>query len=195
MKKCTKCKTPKDFNCFYKEKKSKDGLRSWCKECDKKRGHSRYLKNKDHCLEMNKKWRLRNPDKSYAISKKQTLKYPDKRKARKAVYYAVKVGKLIKPDICSHCFKKRKVESHHEDYSKPLEVKWLCKKCHTSWEQAKQRFPSFFKNHRLSKEEKEKLLVALKRATEETVFLMYHDPLNCIPERNSNNANDQTTTH
>ena len=186
MKTCSKCKTEKQGSCFYKEKKSKDGLRSWCKECDKERGHKRYEKNRDHILEVNKKWRRRNPDKSYAISKNQTLRHPEKRKARKAVYYAIKVGKLIKPDVCSHCFKKKKVESHHEDYSKPLEVWWLCKKCHNSWEQAKQRFPSFFKSHNLSKKEKEKLLCDLGKAVRKTIF---NHPFNHFPVRRKNANN------
>mgnify|MGYP003350696294 FL=1 len=33
---CTKCKLPKDFNLFYKNSKSKDGLRSSCIDCQKK---------------------------------------------------------------------------------------------------------------------------------------------------------------
>ena len=135
MKTCSKCKTEKQDSCFYKEKKSKDGLRSWCKECDKERGHKRYEKNRDHILEVNKSWRRRNPDKSYDISKRQTLKYPTKRSARKALQYAVSVGKVIKPDHCEGCFLQRKIQGHHEDYSEPLKVEWLCSECHAKLSQ------------------------------------------------------------
>lgn len=34
-KKCTKCKNCKTFNDFHKDKRSKDGFRYWCKECDR----------------------------------------------------------------------------------------------------------------------------------------------------------------
>ena len=44
------------------------------------------------------------------------------------VYEAVKSGKL-KRKPCKFC-KNPKVHAHHEDYTKPLEVVWLCNSCH-----------------------------------------------------------------
>jgi len=50
-----------------------------------------------------------------------------KASVRKKVYTALRNGKLVKqPCHCGNV----KVEAHHEDYSKPLEVKWLCKQHH-----------------------------------------------------------------
>lgn len=49
-------------------------------------------------------------------------------KANTAVYN----GMIIKPDKCSKCSNptNRRIEGHHMDYDKPLEVIWLCLPCH-----------------------------------------------------------------
>jgi hypothetical protein len=52
------------------------------------------------------------------------------RAARRAVASAVKSGRLIRPRACVECDRRRRVEGHHDDYSQPLEVRWLCHSCH-----------------------------------------------------------------
>ena len=66
-------------------------------------------------------------------SKRSYIKNKEKWLARSKARYAVKIGKLIKPDRCEVCEKKaagHALQGHHEDYSKPLEVTWLCISCH-----------------------------------------------------------------
>jgi len=46
------------------------------------------------------------------------------------VYYAVKTGKLIKPLYCEKCGENKPLQGHHHDYSKPLDVLWVCLTCH-----------------------------------------------------------------
>jgi len=55
---------------------------------------------------------------------------PLKGSARRKVYYALKKGRLIKPDLCQDCGHKKKLNAHHHDYTKPLDVIWLCRDCH-----------------------------------------------------------------
>lgn len=51
----------------------------------------------------------------------------DKVKARyKARHYN------IPPKNCSDCGKNGKVDGHHNDYSKPFDVIWLCRQCHAN---------------------------------------------------------------
>jgi len=60
---------------------------------------------------------------------KYRSKYPEKIKAGKKLRYAVQTGKMIR-EPCVVCGKP-KAEAHHKDYSKPLEVIWLCSRHHT----------------------------------------------------------------
>jgi len=54
----------------------------------------------------------------------------DKAKAWSTVGNALIRGEIIKPTTCSICGQEERLHGHHEDYSKPLEVKWLCHGCH-----------------------------------------------------------------
>ena len=63
-----------------------------------------------------------------ARSKAAKLKYPERVKARTQVYGALRNGTLIKLP-CKVCDSPRS-HAHHQDYNKPLDVEWLCAKCH-----------------------------------------------------------------
>lgn len=78
MKKCKKCGESKTLDCFYKDKYSKDGHRSYCKNCANKshaeweaqnvetaRQHAltSYQKRKDKVSQRRKELRLQNPEK------------------------------------------------------------------------------------------------------------------------------------
>lgn len=52
---------------------------------------------------------------------------------RKQVHYAVRRGWLVKPSRCPQCgvsVRSTQMHGHHVDYSKPLEVLWMCGRCH-----------------------------------------------------------------
>lgn len=51
-----------------------------------------------------------------------------KQKSRSSARDRLRRGKLIRKP-CEKCGA-AKAEMHHEDYTKPLEVNWLCRKCH-----------------------------------------------------------------
>lgn len=50
--------------------------------------------------------------------------------ARRAVENAVRYNKIIKQP-CERCGETSRVHAHHENYSKPLDIVWLCPKHHT----------------------------------------------------------------
>ena len=60
--------------------------------------------------------------------------------ARAILKNAVKIGVIIRPNKCSNCKIRCKPRGHHSDYSKPLEVKWLCRNCHFKCQQFQKPF-------------------------------------------------------
>jgi transposase-like protein len=53
---------------------------------------------------------------------------------------AIRIGLLKRPTACQKCSATRaykdgrkSIQAHHDDYNKPLEVRWLCAKCHSRW--------------------------------------------------------------
>jgi len=53
--------------------------------------------------------------------------------AHTAVHHAIRKGVLIKPSMCSECGKESIIHGHHDDYSKLMDVRWLCQTCHFLW--------------------------------------------------------------
>lgn len=52
-------------------------------------------------------------------------------RARRMVADALRYGKLTRPDTCERCRgSEGRIESHHADYARPLEVTWYCVPCH-----------------------------------------------------------------
>jgi len=57
--------------------------------------------------------------------------YRNKPRIHRQVYWAIQRGELVRPESCSHCHRTGcQIMGHHEDYSKPLSVIWLCQRCH-----------------------------------------------------------------
>jgi len=55
-----------------------------------------------------------------------------KQRARSRMTYAIKKGVLVRPTHCEDCKRPYKgLHGHHEDYTKPLDVEWLCPPCHS----------------------------------------------------------------
>lgn len=78
-----------------------------------------------------KKWRSENKSKYVDSVTNWKKRNPQKSAAHTLVLWAIKTGILKKPIMCEECNKECKVEAHHVDYFKPLDIHWLCKKCHS----------------------------------------------------------------
>ncbi len=130
MKVCTKCKEVLPVESFHKCCGAKDGLAANCKLCRAKAYDKVYALRAKSITEQNRRSKKISRSKGKDWRGVWGRKYPEKVKAQRLAQKAVKKGTLSKEkcEICSDL----KVEAHHPDYSKPLEVQWLCRKHHAA---------------------------------------------------------------
>jgi len=127
---CRECGYEFNISLFPKAKNrlGKAYHRRLCKFCFSKkyqRNNAIYTKQqKNNDLERfregerkrGKKWRESHKKEHYA----HTL-----------LYRAIERGEIKKPNKCSKCGAENvKINGHHEDYDKPLDIIWLCDQCH-----------------------------------------------------------------
>jgi hypothetical protein len=118
VKICSTCLEIKSRTEFYRSALNKDGLGGQCKVCHSKRVvNNREQKKLLSFSEI-------APHKKFWLQENKL-----KRKAHQDVSYAIQTKRLIRQP-CERCGTTEHVVAHHEDYSKPLEVVWLCKKHH-----------------------------------------------------------------
>ena len=65
------------------------------------------------------------------VQRKWSIRNKLKITAHAVVKRAIARGLMKRPKRCSECSSsKLKVEAHHDNYRKPLSVRWLCSSCH-----------------------------------------------------------------
>ena len=65
---------------------------------------------------------------SYA--KAWSKRFRERKRCHHAVAAAIRNGSLVRPSACAACATVGRVNAHHHDYTKPLDVHWLCQRCH-----------------------------------------------------------------
>jgi ribosomal protein S27AE len=91
-------------------------------------------KKKNHNQRYYKQWYVKN-GRERSINYREVIdewrkKHPEAVFAKLKVAKALKNGLIIKPKKCSKCGRITRLNGHHPDYSKPLEVLWVCGSCH-----------------------------------------------------------------
>ena len=147
MKTCRQCQTVKPLDDFHRNRGMADGHRNDCKICsctyqklryrENMKGQAWLLKKRQRArLYARRRWR---EDSAYRADRRdcnrQTtrVRAREERRAHNAVRRAVRHGQITRPDNCERCghdFSEFRCEAHHKDYSKPLNVEWLCGLCH-----------------------------------------------------------------
>jgi len=141
MKECFKCHRALPLNEFYKHPQMSDGHLGKCKPCTRKDVRDREEVKRATDLDWVLNERKRHREKAEKAresgtatvsnhilrSLRHAAKYPEKTLARTTLGNAIRDGR-IKRQPCERCGKR--AQGHHDDYSKPLEVRWLCVKHH-----------------------------------------------------------------
>lgn len=131
MKTCFRCQRRKPIRAFYRHPGTADGRLGKCKTCTKKDVAARAAAHPER-LAAYERLRWKDParrDAVYQSIKRGRRAHPGRTKAYVAVYRALKSGLLVRGP-CEACGSTKKVEAHHDDYRRPLVVRWLCRRHH-----------------------------------------------------------------
>lgn len=129
---CFKCGVEKDLEDFYKHPQMYDGHLNKCKECAKKDARERNVLRAEYVREYDKLRNNRPERKKHSVEheKKWRKDNPEKYRAHCLLYNAIRDHRILRPNKCEICGKTCIPHGHHYDYSKPLDVIWMCAKCH-----------------------------------------------------------------
>ena len=125
-KTCFKCDRLLPLDQFYKHAMMRDGHLNKCKECARADSRANRAKRADYYREFDRK-RSQQPERRAKVreyTRQRAKRNPEKFRARYAVGNAIRDGRLVR-EPCEVCGEE-KVQAHHEDYTKPLDVRWLC---------------------------------------------------------------------
>lgn len=132
-KKCFKCKEVKPISEYYVHKQMGDGYLGKCKKCTKNDATSHRWNNIEKIRKYDR-GRGKLPHRimlNVENTKLWRKKFPKKYAAYGLLSNALRKGKVKKPNQCTKCKKENaRLEAHHDDYNKPLDVVWLCVPCH-----------------------------------------------------------------
>lgn len=128
---CFKCNIEKPLAEFYVHKMMADRHLNKCKDCTKKDVHEHRKNNIEKIRQYDRdrtrlQHRIRMREEYY---KKYSVSEPDKVRAVNLANNAIRDKKIAKKP-CEVCGATERIEKHHTDYSKPLEVVFLCSKHH-----------------------------------------------------------------
>lgn len=126
MKACFKCGAVKPLSEFYVHPQMGDGHLGKCKACTRRDALEVRARRVDYYREYDRR-RAQEPERKEALSQKTARfrrEQPHKRAAHVTLGNAIRAGVIVRQpcEVCGD----PKSHGHHEDYSKPLDVVWLC---------------------------------------------------------------------
>lgn len=92
--------------------------------------------NRDKRLVYERAWNEAHREERRAIGKRARYKDPEKYRAQNTLARGVRAGKVVR-GTCEVCGTPDDVQGHHDDYTKPLDVRWLCRQHHMELHRAR----------------------------------------------------------
>ena len=141
-KTCSKCGRKLPVTSFNWRNKAEGDRQDTCRECFSRYNHERYLRKRAEIKDAVRKYMAENSETVLKTRLATNARHPTKVNARKCVEAAINAGVLKRPDHCSGCGcsnSEHRIEAHHNDYSKPLDVIWLCTPCHREMDARRRR--------------------------------------------------------
>ena len=135
LKKCSECGRMLPISEFNKNRNSRDGLQDRCRDCFSAYNKRRYQEKRDRTRKDVHDYQRDNKMNVY-LSRQKTWDSREKHtkvEARRLSGAAVAAGIIDRPDHCQACgcsSEEHRIEAHHDDYERPLDVIWLCTPCH-----------------------------------------------------------------
>jgi hypothetical protein len=130
MKKCFKCERQLPLADFYELPTMADGHLNKCKDCTKTDARKHRALNLEAISAYERK-RFQDPERKRKLLIYQNnlrAKNPLKARAWSMVYREIRAGRLHRK-ACEVCGEP-KTQAHHDDYEKPLDVRWFCFRHH-----------------------------------------------------------------
>jgi hypothetical protein len=130
-KACFRCGETKPLTDFYVHSAMADGRFGKCKACTRADVRANRSARRAYYSAYDQE-RFRTPHRKALAAeyqRRRRKRSPEKSAARSAVGNALRDGRLQRKP-CEACGATGRVQAHHNDYSKPLDVKWLCFRCH-----------------------------------------------------------------
>lgn len=145
-KPCFKCRQSRPLSDFYLHPRMADGHLNKCKFCAKLDVRLNRAKRSDFYVTYDRERGLR-PERKNMYRRKQIeyrARHPERTSVYCKVYRAKKAGVLAPPIRCPGCGEVSQIDAHHEDYSQPLQVTWICPRCHHAHHHVRNYFTGQF---------------------------------------------------
>ena len=146
IKTCCRCGAVKPIEEFRKTKEKRSGYLNRCIACDRVRITEYQRRTRPHgagshvattpeqilrIREQAKRYYANHSKRCNETTSKYRQRNVDKTKAYASLKVALAHKTIIKPSVCSLCGIECVPNGHHENYRHPLEIIWVCDRCHT----------------------------------------------------------------